>query len=103
LTQRGMPIDLASPSPEDFARYREAGADLRLTTLSGSSPLESIRTLISAGVVSVEEALPLITSNPAHILRLGQSGEIAPGRRADLLLLDRETLELRKVIRTSGR
>jgi len=49
-------------------------------------------------VWSTEEALALATRNPARILKLRDVGEIAEGKRADLLLLDAKTLELRRVI-----
>ncbi len=99
LTQRGTPADLTTPTDEDLLRMREAGADLALTTISGSSPLATIRALVAGGASSVEEALALATSNPARILKLAHCGEIAPGKRADVLLLDRQTLELKQTIR----
>lgn len=37
---------------------------------------------------SLEETLPLVTSNPARILKLPGSGALKPGSRADLLLVD---------------
>jgi len=48
-----------------------------------------LRRLVHEGGLRWEEALPLVTSNVARVLRLdARKGGIAPGMDADLLLLD---------------
>jgi beta-aspartyl-dipeptidase (metallo-type) len=42
--------------------------------------------------------LPSITRNPATVLKLTSKGQIAPGRDADVTILDRTTLAVRHVI-----
>lgn len=48
--------------------------------------------------VELENALQVITSNPARILKLTQKGEIAISKDADLVLLDQNSLEIDSVI-----
>jgi alpha-D-ribose 1-methylphosphonate 5-triphosphate diphosphatase len=44
--------------------------------------------LASDGVLPLEHAWALVSRNPARALGLDDRGEIAPGRRADILLMD---------------
>jgi alpha-D-ribose 1-methylphosphonate 5-triphosphate diphosphatase len=44
--------------------------------------------LAADGVLPFERAWPLVSRNPAHALGLDDRGEIAPGLRADILLVD---------------
>jgi adenine deaminase len=56
-----------------------------------------LRTVMASGVPPVE-AIRLATLNPAEFFRLEDRGAVAPGRRADLVILDRlEGLEIREV------
>lgn len=48
--------------------------------------------------VGLEQALLPVTKNPATILKLVGKGGIAPGMDADLILADRETLEIDTVL-----
>lgn len=57
----------------------------------GSAPSPSIPFAMGLAVrkngLTPHEALTAVTSNPAHLLGLSDAGRIAPGRRADLVLL----------------
>ena len=53
--------------------------------------------LVKEGLLPLEQALPLITSNPARNLKLRTKGRIAAGFDADLCFLDSE-LQLTHVI-----
>jgi len=46
----------------------------------------------------LEKLLPLVTSNPAKVLKLETKGRLEPGRDADVLVLRRESLEVVHVI-----
>jgi len=48
--------------------------------------------------VSIEQAIRVITENPAKILKFTQKGRIEKGKDADLVLLSKETLEIDTVI-----
>lgn len=58
---------------------------------SGSAPSPSIPFAMALAVrkngLTPHEALTAVTANAAHLLGLGDAGRIAPGRRADLVLL----------------
>ncbi|CAI3804959.1 beta-aspartyl-peptidase [Rheinheimera sp. MM224] len=48
--------------------------------------------------VPVQDALRVVTSNPARILKLPHKGQLQVGADADLLLIDKNTLELKAVM-----
>lgn len=48
--------------------------------------------------VPVQDALRVVTSNPARILKLPQKGQLQLGADADLLLIDKNTLQLKAVM-----
>lgn len=76
----------------------QAGAAARLAG-SALSQHEMVQQLVTQGIVSIEEALTMAAETPARALGMeDQIGRLAPGHRADLLVLDPRTLELRAVI-----
>lgn len=48
-------------------------------------------TLVDQGVRDLPKAWAMISANPAQIMRLADRGVIAPGKRADLVILDKAT------------
>ena len=68
--------------------YRPAPLDLNF---------KEMRTLVKECDMPLEQALKLITENPAHHMYLHQKGEIAIGKDADLCMLDQQ-LNLTDVI-----
>jgi beta-aspartyl-dipeptidase (metallo-type) len=105
LTRRGVAVDL-DVVEEDLPRWlRLFDGDRSLISISTDAPigrvsslLEQIRSVVKERLWPLEDALALATRNPARVLKLHDAGEIAEGNRADLLLLDAESLELRRVI-----
>ena len=99
LTGRGVAVDLDCVE-EDLARWWQLfDGDRSLVTISTDAPIGRVGALLDAvRSLPLEESLPLATTNPARVLNLHDVGEIAEGKRADLLLLDEKTLELRRVI-----
>ena len=105
LTRRGIAVDM-DVVEEDLPRWlRLFDGDRSLLSISTDAPigrvsalLEQIRLAVREEVWPLEDALALATRNPAKVLKLKDVGEIAEGKRADLLLLDAESLELRRVI-----
>ncbi|MBX8636088.1 MAG: N-acetylglucosamine-6-phosphate deacetylase [Thermoplasmata archaeon] len=61
-------------------------------TLAGSTLTmdRALRNMCSLASIDVETAIPMLTSNPAEALGLTDRGQIAVGKRADLVLLDRQ-------------
>ena len=81
--------------------YYPAGDGRAAPQLAGSamSQLEMVRRLVERGVTSLEEALTMACETPARALGLeGELGRLAPGARADLIVLEGPDLRLRKVL-----
>jgi N-acetylglucosamine-6-phosphate deacetylase len=81
--------------------YYPAGEGRTAPQLAGSamSQLEMVRRLVERGVVSLEEALTMASETPARALGLeGELGVLAPGARADLLVLEGPELRLASVL-----
>lgn len=105
LTRSGVTIDLDLVD-EDLADWlRRFDGDRSLLTISTDAPigrasalLGQIRNVAQKNVWPLEDALALATRNPARVLALREVGEIAEGKRADLLVLDGKSLEPRHVI-----
>ncbi len=108
LTARGVAVDIdviERDLNKWFVRYRDCGgAPGKLTASSdaGSSApevlLNQIRECVMNRAAALEELLPLVTTNTAAVLKLSAKGRLAPGMDADLLVMDRQTLELRAVL-----
>ena len=101
LTRRGVAVDL-DVVDEDLVQWlRVFDGDRSMLTISTDAPIGRVGALLSQivaavreNVLSIEEAFALATRNPARVLKLRDVGEIAEGKRADLLMLDAKTLEL---------
>jgi N-acetylglucosamine-6-phosphate deacetylase len=78
--------------PEDpAAKPRLTGAE--------ACQLEAVRRLVRSGVVELATALTMGAETPARVLGLeAELGRLAPGARADLIVLDPRTLELEEVL-----
>jgi len=108
LTRSGCFVDFDTAG-EDLAEYicfyfkndAEPG-QLTLSSDAGlTSPgnlLEQIRRCKQQGCVELQQLLALVTKNTATVLRLGNKGELAAGKDADVLVLEVESLALKEVI-----
>ena len=105
LTLRGVAVDV-DVVDEDLDHWlRLFEGDHSMLTVSTDAPigrvgalLEQVCKVIREEIWPLEDALALVTRNPARVLKLHDVGELAEGKRADLLLLDAQSLELRRVI-----
>jgi beta-aspartyl-dipeptidase (metallo-type) len=91
--------------PKWIHLYLNRGADPTKLTVSSDASISSPRTLfeqirlcILEFKIPIERMLQFVTSNPAKILKLSRKGKIAPGMDADLLILQKDSLEIRHVI-----
>ncbi|TAJ20423.1 MAG: amidohydrolase family protein [Dehalococcoidia bacterium] len=104
------------PQRADLVRALfEAGCDIFMSTDSGIPGLphddivRALRTMQAMTAQSAVEVLRLATSTSARLLRLTDRGTIAPGQRADLLVVegdptrDLETLERVRAVVAGGR
>lgn len=108
LCRRGSFVDVDTVE-EDLHRwlrfYRDNGGEPGRLTVSSDASISSPRTLyeqvractLEHGFL-LEDVLPLVTVNAAGALKLEDRGELAEGKRADLLILHKDSLEIRWVI-----
>lgn len=58
--------------------------------------------LVDAGTLSLLDAWALVSANPAHILGLTDRGQLEPGKRADVIILDAATRRIEATL-SAGR
>ncbi|HKR66133.1 MAG TPA: amidohydrolase family protein [Thermoanaerobaculia bacterium] len=108
LSRRGMFVDV-DVFEEDLGRwvpfFRDEGGDLARLTASSDAAINSPRTLLEQirecvrdRILPLDEALALATRNTAAVLKLADNGAVAEGCRANLLVLEKESLEVRHVV-----
>lgn len=108
LARRGCFVDLDTAG-EDLTKsirfYLDNDGDPDHLTLSSdagqSSPaklLEQIRTCAKNRALEFSRLISLVTRNTATALKLADKGTLAPGKAADVLVWDAETLQLKEVI-----
>lgn len=108
LARAGAWVDMDTVEPgigQHVRGYLDAGGPLERLTLSsdaGSNSPETrwheVRDCVLSCGFTVEQMLPLVTSNVAEALKLDRKGRLAPAMDGDVLLLDAETLELECVV-----
>jgi alpha-D-ribose 1-methylphosphonate 5-triphosphate diphosphatase len=64
------------------------------------APLLAAFTLVKRDVLPFAQAWALVSQTPANAVRLTDRGDIAPGRRADLIIVDASTAEQPQVVAT---
>ncbi len=109
LARAGAMVDFDTAA-QDLARwlryYIDHGGPLERLTISSDAdsghPLiyfEQFRSLVLREGYPLERVLPLATLNPARAVKLDRrKGTITPGKDADLVVLERDTLDVREVI-----
>lgn len=108
LAARGVAVDIDTVE-EDLVRwlrfYIDRGGDLDQLTVSSDASINSPRVLyeqIRECVVehgyALEKILPLVTRNPARIMKLEEKGVLEKGRMGDILLLEKDSLEIVHVL-----
>src|SRR5215212_2017215 len=108
LTREGCYVDFDTAGEdlvEHICFYFKNEGDPGHLTLSSdasqSSPsnlLDQIRRCREEGCIEFERLIRLVTKNTATVLKLNNKGAIAPGKSADVLILDADSLELKDVI-----
>lgn len=119
LSRRGAFVDLtADDKTSDFVAYfKKNGGNMKRLTISsdgnGSLPkfdtegnltglgvaspytlFEQVALTAKSASLSFEEVITLVTANTAEALKLKQKGRIAQSNDADLVILDKDSLEL---------
>jgi len=80
----------------DMASVGTTGGELVGASITLS---EAVRNIVKWGIATFPEAIKMATSNPACAMHLDHClGQIKPGRRADLVVWDKQTLSIKHVI-----
>ena len=113
LSKRGSFVDIDTVDedlPKWLKFYRENGGEMRKLTVSSDASMtgpqnlfEQIRECLLNDEFPFEEVLALVTENTANALKLKNRGTLKSGHSADILLLDKEKLNLREVISNGQR
>ncbi|HYG62139.1 MAG TPA: beta-aspartyl-peptidase [Thermoanaerobaculia bacterium] len=108
LAKRGSFVDMDSAEEGLGGCIRsfldQGGPAARLTLSSDADStapkrlFEQVRAAVLEDGLPLEQVLPLVTANPACILKLQGKGKIEPGADADLVVLRKESLEIVDVI-----
>ena len=108
LSRRGVFVDIDTVEedlPKWLRFYLGHGGDPGKLTASSDASITGphhLHSQVAACVVehgfAVEQALALVTSNTADVLKLESKGRIEAGKDADVLVLKKETLEIKHVI-----
>ena len=108
LSQRGVTVDIDTVErdlPKWLRFYRDNHGDLTRLTVSSDAAINSPRSLyeqVRSCVVehgfNLQQVLPIVTSNTARTLKLDCKGRLEVGRDADVLVLRKDSLEIREVI-----
>jgi beta-aspartyl-dipeptidase (metallo-type) len=108
LTKKGSFVDIDTVE-EDLPRwlkfYLDNGGSPEKLTVSTDASITSpgnlygqIRSCVLEHKFSIEQILPLVTANTAKVLKLEQKGILEEGKDADVLVLRKESLEIKDVI-----
>ncbi|HEV2912221.1 MAG TPA: amidohydrolase family protein [Pyrinomonadaceae bacterium] len=108
LAARGSYVDIDTVErdlPKWLRFYLDNGGNpSRLTASSDASIngpqslLEQVRACVLEHGFPLEQTLALVTTNTAAVLRLARKGQLEVGRDADVLVLRKDSLEIREVI-----
>lgn len=99
-------IDTVEGELHKWVRYwlDEGGDPSKLTVSSDasvSSPMKfskEVRGLVTEHGMTLDQVLPFVTTNTARVLKLEHKGALEAGKAADVVVLDRDSLEVREVI-----
>ncbi|MBY6054094.1 beta-aspartyl-peptidase [Cytobacillus firmus] len=100
MLDEGIPagqITFTSDGQASLPDFNEQGELIGLQIGKVSTLFSEVRDAILQEGVSMENALSVITKNPASILKLHQKGKIEEGKDADLVILNKETLAIETV------
>jgi len=101
LLDEGVPSDRVTMTSDGQGSLPEYDAEGRYSGMGVGkvrSLFEAFREAVHGEEIPLSTALLPFTSNPARILKLPRKGQLSVGNDADLILVDRETLELHTVI-----
>ena len=90
-------ITFSSDGNGSMPRFDENGKMIGLGICDVSSLYREVKSAIKDYNIEIEKAIKVITSNVADILKLKDKGRIEIGKDADLVIVDKETLDINMV------
>ena len=99
--EEGVPEDritFTSDGQGSLPMFNEKKECIGLNVGKVTTLYEEVRDAVLVDEVPFEKAIKTITSNPAHILKLHNKGNIATGKDADLVILDEQELKIQTVL-----
>lgn len=90
-------ITFSSDGQGSLPMFDSTGRLIGLDVGKSSSLFDTLRTLVMELSIDVEKALLPVTLNPARLLKLTNKGRIEVGADADIVLVSKETFEVRDV------
>lgn len=101
MLEEGVPIEnitFSSDGQGSLPEFDENGECVGLQVGKVTSLFKEVRDAILDEGIRIEDAIKVITSNPANILKLNKKGYLKENYDADIVLLDKERLEIDTVI-----
>ncbi|MBT2690768.1 beta-aspartyl-peptidase [Bacillus sp. ISL-47] len=100
MLDEGVPISqitFTSDGQASLPDFNEHGELIGLQIGKVSTLYKEVRDAILNEGVSIEDAISVITKNPASILKLHRKGSVEAGKDSDLVLLNKEDLSIHSV------
>lgn len=91
-------LTLSSDGQGSLPDFDEAGNFIGLSVGDSRSLYKEVKDAILEEGIAIEEAIKVITLNPARILKLHSKGSLEVGKDADLVMVDKGTLDIDTVI-----
>jgi len=91
-------ISFSSDGQGSMPHFDEKGNYLGLTVANVNTLYQEVKDSILVEQIPMEIALKVVTSNPATFLKLETKGRIKEGYDADLVILDKNSLNIKSVI-----
>ncbi|WP_002150797.1 beta-aspartyl-peptidase [Bacillus cereus] len=101
MLEDGVPvghITFSSDGQASLPFFDNKGEYAGLQVGKVSSLFHEVRESVLVEGIPLETALEVITTNPAQLLKLSSKGCIQTGKDADIVLLEKETLDIHSVI-----
>lgn len=101
LLEAGVPVENISFSSDgqgSLPKFNERGEFIGLKVGSIKTLFDAFRDVVLEEKIPLEKALQVVTSNPAKFLKFGNKGSIQVGKDADIVLLDKDELNVNTVI-----
>lgn len=101
MLEQGVPeyqITFSSDGQGSMPIFDKSGVFLGLGVGKVTSLYREVRDAILQEKVGITQALKPVTANPADLLKLDSKGRIAPGKDADLVLVEEGSLTIHSVL-----